>query len=116
VTPGSRAPRAFKLAFAGEGRFVGSYYLKPNFPGLAAQIANAGYLVVPALRRRGIGRALAEHSLVEARRLGFRAMMFNIVLEGNPSRTLWRSLGFTEIGRIPEAVRGQAAFIYWRRL
>jgi GNAT superfamily N-acetyltransferase len=99
-----------------DDRFAGSYYLKPNFPGAAAHIANAGYVVPTELRGRGIGRALAEHSLLEARRLGFDAMMFNLVFERNPSRRLWDSLGFIELGRIPDAVDGQAAIIYWRSL
>ena len=43
-------------------------------------------------------------------------MMFNLVLETNPSRHLWESLGFTVVGRIPEAIDGQAALIYWRAL
>jgi ribosomal protein S18 acetylase RimI-like enzyme len=98
------------------GLFAGSYFLKPNFPGTAAHIANAGYLVPGAMRRRGIGRALAEHSLQEARLRGFDALMFNLVLETNPSRQLWQSLGFREVGRIPDAVEGTAALIYWRAL
>jgi GNAT superfamily N-acetyltransferase len=99
-----------------EGRLAGSYFLKPNFPGTAAHIANAGYLVSAAMRRRGIGRALAEHSLNEARLRGFDALMFNLVLETNPSRKLWLSLGFVEVGRIPNAVEGVAAVMYWRAL
>jgi ribosomal protein S18 acetylase RimI-like enzyme len=104
-----------QVARAG-GRFAGSYFIKPNFPDTAAHIANAGYLVRADLRRRGIGRALAEHSLKEARRHGFDAMMFNLVLETNPSRILWERLGFSQVGRVPDAIEGQAALIYWRAL
>ncbi len=95
---------------------VGGYFIKPNFPGLAAHIANAGYLVAHEFRGQGIGRALALHSLKEAHRHGFDAMMFNLVMENNPSRRLWANLGFNEIGRIPHAVEGQAALMYWRPL
>lgn len=98
------------------GALVGSYFIKPCFPGLAAHIANAGYLVVKEHRRCGIGRRLAEHSLIDARRHGFDAMMFNLVLERNPSRRLWESLGFIRVGAIPDAVDGEAALIYWRSL
>lgn len=95
---------------------AGSYYLRPNFPGRAAHIANAGYFVVPDLRGRGIGRALVEHSFVEARALGFDALMFNLVFASNPARRLYERLGFEAIGRIPEAVDGEDAVIYWRRV
>jgi GNAT superfamily N-acetyltransferase len=99
-----------------DGALAGSYYLKPNFPGIAGHIANAGYMVAPELRGRGIGRALAEHSLDEARRLGFDAMMFNLVFEDNPSRRLWETLGFDEVGRVPNAFGDKAAVMYWRLL
>lgn len=72
--------------------------------------------MVEDFRRRGIGRQLAEHSLLEARRLGFDAMLFNLVLERNPSKRLWESLGFSQIGRLPDVVGGEAALVYWRSL
>ena len=99
-----------------EGRLAGSYYLKPNFPGRAAHIANAGYIVVPAFRGQGIGEALVRHSFDEARRLGFDAMQFNLVFESNPARRLYERLGFQAVGRVPEAVDGEDAIVYWRRL
>jgi ribosomal protein S18 acetylase RimI-like enzyme len=98
------------------GRLAGSYYLKANFPGRAAHIANAGYFVVPELRGRGIGEVLVVHSFDEARRRGFDAMQFNLVFESNPARRLYERLGFEAVGRIPEAVDGEDAIVYWRRL
>ncbi len=99
-----------------EGDLAGSYFLKPNFAGRGAHIVNAGYFVVAALRGQGIGEALVEHSLVEARALGFDAMQFNLVFAGNPARRLYERMGFREIGRVPEAVDGEDAVIYWRRI
>ncbi len=99
-----------------KGELAGSYYLKPNFAGRAAHIANAGYFVVPAMRSRGIGAALVEHSFDEARRRGFDALQFNLVFESNPARRLYERLGFQAVGRVPDAVEGEDAIIYWRRL
>ena len=100
-----------------DGEFAGFYYLRPNFSGRAAHIANAGYLVPQGMRGRGVGRALLEDSLERARELGFRAMMFNLVFERNPARRLWEAAGFEVIGRIPGAIDGeQDALIYWRAL
>ena len=99
-----------------EGALAGSYHLVPNFGGLAAHIANAGYMVAPEFRRRGVGRALVEHSLAEAARQGFDAMMFNLVFESNPARRLYEQLGFEVVGRVPDAIGGEHAVVYWRRL
>ena len=111
VRPGS----AVSVACFG-GYLVGASYIKPNYVGRAAHIANAGYFVVAAYRRTGVGRSLVEHSLREARRLGFDAMMFNLVFESNPARAMYRQLGFDEVGRVPGAVEGEDAVIYWRSL
>ena len=99
-----------------QGTVVGAYYLKPNFPGRAAHIANAGYVVDGAWRGRGVGRALVEDSLVEAHRAGFDAMQFNLVFESNTARALYEELGFVVVGRVPAAVEGEDALVYWRAL
>jgi ribosomal protein S18 acetylase RimI-like enzyme len=98
------------------GRVAGSYHLVPNFGGRAAHIGNAGYMVHPDFRRQGIGRALVEHSIAEAPRHGFDALMFNLVFESNPARYLYEGFGFQAIGRVPEAVEGEDAIVYWRKL
>jgi GNAT superfamily N-acetyltransferase len=95
---------------------VGAYYIKPNFVGRAAHIAHAGYFVLAPYRGTGVGRSMVQHSLREARRLGFDAMQFNLVFESNRARSMYRRLGFEEVGRIPEAVNGEDALIYWRSL
>jgi RimJ/RimL family protein N-acetyltransferase len=38
------------------------------------------------------------------------------VFASNPARRLYERLGFVPIGRIPDAVDGEDAVIYWRRL
>jgi GNAT superfamily N-acetyltransferase len=98
------------------GYLIGGYYIKPNYVGRAAHIANAGYFVLAPYRGTGVGRTLVEHSLQSARRLGFDAMQFNLVFESNDARAMYAKLGFTEVGRIPTAVDGEDALIYWRSL
>lgn len=99
-----------------EAALAGSYYLKPNFPGRAAHIANGGYFVVREMRGQGVGTALVEDSLVQARDLGFDALQFNLVFASNPARRLYERMGFEAVGRVPEAVDGEDAIVYWRRL
>lgn len=85
---------------------VGTALLKPAQPGLGDHVANAGFMVDPDAAGAGVGRALAEHVLDEARRRGYRAMQFNAVVETNePAVALWRSLGFAVIGTVPRAFR-----------
>lgn len=88
------------------GRVVGMYYLEPNQPGRGAHVGHAGYAVARDARGRGVGRALGRHSLDEARRRGFLALQFNLVVATNEaSVALWRSLGFTIAGTLPKAFR-----------
>ncbi|NQV85261.1 MAG: GNAT family N-acetyltransferase [Rhodospirillales bacterium] len=89
-----------------DGRVAGTYILKPNQPELGAHVCNAGYMVHPDLRRRGAGRALCAHSLIEARRLGFTAMQYNLVVATNEKAIrLWKDMGFETIGFLPGAFR-----------
>jgi ribosomal protein S18 acetylase RimI-like enzyme len=63
-------------------------------------------MVAASARGQGIGRAMAEHCLNEARRLGFRAMQFNFVISTNTSAIrLWQQLGFEILGTLPGAFR-----------
>jgi len=98
------------------GELAGAYYLKPNSPGRAAHIANAGYLVDAPWRGQGIGRRLVEDSIERAPTVGFDAIQFNLVFESNPARRLYEELGWAQIGRVPRAVDGEDAIIYWREV
>lgn len=82
------------------GRIVGSYYLRANQQDGGAHVANCGYVSA----RRGIGRALCEHSLAQARLRGFKAMQFNFVVSSNERAVkLWQSFGFEILARLPLA-------------
>jgi L-amino acid N-acyltransferase YncA len=88
------------------GDIVGTYILRPNQSGGGSHVANAAFMVAPEARAQGIGRAMGEHCLSEARRLGFRAMQFNFVVSTNESAVhLWQDLGFGIVGTLPGAFR-----------
>lgn len=104
-----------------EENLLGTFYVKPNFPGrcshviqsfislwktspILIQICNAGFITAPAHRNQGIGKIMASAYLQIAPLLGYKASMFNLVFANNVARVrIWRSLGFQEIGRIPNA-------------
>ena len=89
-----------------EGGIAGTYILKANQPSLGSHVANAAFMVALDARGQGIGRAMGEHCLSEARRLGFRAMQFNFVVSTNESAVrLWKQLGFKIVGNLPGAFR-----------
>lgn len=88
---------------------LGTYCLRPNQTGLGDHVANAGFMVARGVAGRGIGRSMGRHALLEARRMGFRAMQFNYVVSSNErALALWKSLGFAVVGTIPKAFRHAA--------
>ena len=91
-----------------DGQVVGTFFLCANQPGLGAHVANAGYMVHPDQRGKGIARQLCLFSLSEARRLGFRAMQFNAVVSTNTVAVrLWEQCGFEQVGTVPKAFQHQ---------
>ncbi|MGW8949718.1 N-acetyltransferase family protein [Streptomyces sp. NPDC055709] len=88
-----------------DGALVATAYVKPNYGGPAAGIANAGFMVDPDRTGLGIGRRLAEHVLDRARQDGYTGMVFNAVVDTNPALKLWESLGFRTLGTVPGAFR-----------
>ena len=88
------------------GRIVGTYILRANESGPGSHVANAAFMVAQDARGLGVGRKMGEHSLAEARRLGFRAMQFNFVVSTNEAAVrLWKQLGFEIVGTLPGAFR-----------
>jgi L-amino acid N-acyltransferase YncA len=82
---------------------LGTAKMGPNHMGPARHIANASFMVAPGHSGRGVGRALGEHVLAQARADGYRAMQFNAVVETNTRAVaLWQSLGFDIVATLPE--------------
>ncbi len=85
---------------------LGAFYLKPNWPGRARHVANAGFIVAPEWRNRGLGWLLGAVMLDYAKELGYRGVLFNLVFSENTvARHLWEKLGFRTLGVIPGVVR-----------
>lgn len=99
-------PAATYVACAPDGGIAGTYYIKPNQPGLGAHVCNCGYVVAPDAQGQGIATAMCEHSQREAIAMGFRAMQFNLVVATNERAVrLWQRLGFSVVGTLPRAFR-----------
>lgn len=80
---------------------LGSFYIKPNYPGRSSHVCNAGFLVTDASRNRGVGRLMGEAYIDWAPRLGYTYSVFNLVYETNvASCKIWDALGFKRIGRV----------------
>ncbi|XLZ72846.1 GNAT family N-acetyltransferase [Massilia sp. SR12] len=91
------------------GRIVGMYKMGANYPDHGAHVASATYAVARPAQGRGIGRLLVEHSLAQARSEGFLAMQFNYVVGSNAAAmALYRKLGFSIAGTLPQAFRHRA--------
>lgn len=89
-----------------DGEICGLYILHPNNVGRCGHIANASYAVASRFRGQKIGELLVRDSLEQARRLGFRLMQFNAVVEQNTgARRLYEKLGFVGLGVIPGGFR-----------
>ena len=89
-----------------DGRIVGLYILHPNNVGRCGHICNASYAVSSDARGRHIGEQLVLDSLAVGKRLGFRVLQFNAVVESNiHARHLYERLGFQQLGTIPGGFR-----------
>lgn len=88
------------------GEIVGLYILHPNNVGRCGHICNASYAVNAACRGQHIGEKLVLDCIATAKRLGFRILQFNAVVESNiHARHLYERIGFHQLGVIPDGFR-----------
>jgi L-amino acid N-acyltransferase YncA len=98
------APPAGAVVAVSDGEVLGTAKMGPNREGPGAHVGTASFLVSAQARGRGVGRALATYVVDWHREQGFRGIQFNAVVETNTAAVaLWRSLGFTVVGTVPEA-------------
>lgn len=117
-----QAPRQTHVALGQDNAILGSYYIKPNQPGLGSHVCNCGYIVSDSARGMGIASQMCIHSQQTALQLGFKSMQYNLVVSTNEAAVhLWKKMGFQVIGVLPEAFNSQKygyvdAFIMYKHL
>jgi L-amino acid N-acyltransferase YncA len=110
------SPEAHTFVALDGSQVCGTYILKQNQPGLGSHVANASYMVASSARGRGIGSLLCAHSLDQARRLGFTAMQFNMVVRTNETRSPYgRSMAFAlwEPSQRSSGMLSSARLMHW---
>ena len=58
---------------------LGSFYVKPNYPGRSSHVCNGGFLVTEAARNKGVGRLMGEGYLEWAPRLVCISSPFSVL-------------------------------------
>jgi ribosomal protein S18 acetylase RimI-like enzyme len=101
---------------------VGMYKFAANYCDRGSHVANAAFMVDPKHSGKGVGREMGLHCLREAKKGGFRAMQFNLVVSTNEAAvSLWKKLGFSIVGTLPEVFRNESlgfvdAYVMYRFL
>lgn len=107
--PGAYGPPHGRLLLAVSPQgYLGCVALRQR-PVIEAYVCEMKRLYVrPSARGTGLGRALAERIIAEARELGYSRMVLDTLATMTPAMSLYRSLGFVETAAyyanpIPEA-------------
>lgn len=106
LEPGLNMPKWTYVAENADGCIVGTFYLRADQGGPGDHVCNAGYVVAPSARGRGVAVAMGLWSKEEARRRGFSAMRFNLVVSTNRAALrAWTKCGMAIVGTVPGAFR-----------
>ena len=88
------------------------FYDRPGYDG----VVDLAYYIAPDWQGRGVGTAMLEFLLQEARRLHMRKAIGIIFADNAGSTALMRRFGFTQFGLLPQAARstqGMHDMSYW---
>lgn len=84
-----------------KSKYLGYFYIKPNYIGRCSHVCNGGFAVYHEIRGKGLGKEMGRKFLELAPKLGYVYSVFNLVFETNVASTkIWESLGFEKIGYV----------------
>jgi L-amino acid N-acyltransferase YncA len=90
-----------------DGDAVLGYVAVVPLQGWSSHVGEVRVIVAPDHRGRGIGRALAQHAVFEALRLGLTKMVVEVVADHEPTIAMFRSYGFDPDALLKDHVRDQ---------
>ena len=93
----STGPGGFGLLWRHRGEARGFVLCRTN--GTRGEVLSLG--VDPSARKRGIARALMGAAIETAGRRGLRALTLEVAEDNDAALTLYRALGFGQVGRRP---------------
>jgi ribosomal protein S18 acetylase RimI-like enzyme len=88
-----------------DGGEVAGYVAVVPLTGWSSHVGEVRVIVDPGRRGQGVGRALAQHAVLEALGLGLRKMVVEVVADQEPTIALFRSLGFDPEALLKDHVR-----------
>ena len=90
-----------------DGDVVGYLAVIP-LQGWSSHVGEVRVIVAPEQRGRGIGRALAQHAVLEALGIDLRKLVVEVVADQEPTIAMFRSLGFEPEALLTDHVRDHA--------
>jgi ribosomal protein S18 acetylase RimI-like enzyme len=100
-------PGASRSLAVENGTVIGSVAVVP-LQDWSSHVGELRVIVDPDHRRRGIGRALTRHGVLEAVRLGLTKIVVEVVADQEPAIAMFRSHGFDPEALLRDHVRDRS--------
>ena len=101
-----------RRAVAVEGDDVVGYVALLPLVGWSSHVGSLRVVADPAVRGRGVGRALARHGLLQALELGLSKIVVEVVVDSVPAIGMFESLGFEPEALLRDHVRDKTGELH----